>query len=183
MEHLALFPPRFPKQNAAHNLCGFPGGGELVVERRQHGGDLLQAVPVLTAGRQSGQQLDVLEVVETVEDWTQQQFRQIELDSFSEPLTRRLQLVSYFRLSKKRVKFAPGTKQNIKFSLRFFTANFTSTLGLKHLEHISRKRQTPLLLPVPQSMIRWPSPGNIWYFNHLSSFQQILCYLAILGHL
>ena len=72
MEHLALFPSWFSKQNAAHNLCGFPGRGEFVLERSQHGGDLLQAVSVFTAGRQSGQQLDVLEVVETVKNRTQQ---------------------------------------------------------------------------------------------------------------
>ena len=110
MEHIALFPPRFAEENAAYDLCGFPGSGELVVERSQHGGDLLQAVSVLAAGSQTGQQLDVLEVVETVEDGTKQQFGQIKLDSFSEALTRRLQLVSNFRLSKKRIKFTPAKK-------------------------------------------------------------------------
>ena len=109
MEHLALFPPWFPEKNAA-DLRGLPGRGELVVERSQHGGDLLQAVAVFTARSQPGQELDVLEVVETVKDRTQQQFGQIELDSFSEPLARRLELVSYFRLRKKGLKFAPITK-------------------------------------------------------------------------
>ena len=66
-----MFPPWFPEKNAA-DLRGLPGRGELVVERSQHGGDLLQAVSVFTAGRQSGQQLDVLEVVETVKNRTQQ---------------------------------------------------------------------------------------------------------------
>ena len=117
MEHLALFPPWFPEKNAA-DLRGLPGRGELVVERSQHGGDLFQAVPVLAAGGQPGQELDVLEVVETVKDRTQQQFGQIELDSFSEPLARRLKLVSNFRLSKKRFKFAPGNKTlSFSFSL------------------------------------------------------------------
>ena len=111
MENLALFPSWFSKENAADHLCGLPGRGELVLERSQHGGDLLQAVPVFTAGGQPGEQLDVLEVVETVKDRTQQQFGQIELDSFSKPLTRRLELVSYFRLSKKSLEFAPGTKR------------------------------------------------------------------------
>ena len=80
------------------------------MEGSEHGGHLLQAVPVLAAGGQPGEQLYVLEVVETVKDRTQQQFGQIELDSFSEPLARRLELVSYFRLRKKGLKFAPITK-------------------------------------------------------------------------
>ena len=71
MEHLALFPAWFAKENTADKLSGFPGSGELVVERSQHGGDLLQAVPVLTAGGQPGQELNVLEVVETVKDRAQ----------------------------------------------------------------------------------------------------------------
>ena len=100
VKHFALFPAWLSPQNGADQLAGLPGGGELVVERSQHGGHLLQAVPVLTAGGQPGEQLYVLEVVETVEDGTKQQFGQIKLDSFSEALTRRLQLVSNFRLSK-----------------------------------------------------------------------------------
>ena len=71
MKNIALFPSGFSKQNAADDLRGLPGRGELVVERSQHGGDLLQAVPVLTAGGQPGQELNVLEVVETVKDRTQ----------------------------------------------------------------------------------------------------------------
>ena len=42
------------------------------MEGSEHGGHLLQAVPVLAAGGQPGQQLYVLEVVETVKNRTQQ---------------------------------------------------------------------------------------------------------------
>ena len=153
MEHLALFPAGFAPQAGADGLTGLPGGGELVVERSQHGGHLLQAVPVLTAGGQPGQQLYVLEVVETVEDRPQQQLGKVELDGFSEALTRRLQLVSNLGLGKKRVEAVPVTKRQL-YNL-FLAEHLTSAPGSTHPEHTSRKPRTPPPLPAPRSKTRW----------------------------
>ena len=104
------------------------------MERSQHGGHLLQAVPVLTAGGQPGQQLYVLEVVETVEDRPQQQFGKVELDGFSEPLTRRLQLVSNLRLGKKRVEAVPVT-QNESYII-LLLQNILPLLRVQHIPSI-----------------------------------------------
>ena len=79
------------------------------MEGGQHGRDLLQTVPVLAAGGQSGQQLNVLEVVETVKDGAQQQLGQVELDCFSEALARGLEFVSHLWLSQQTLKSAPAT--------------------------------------------------------------------------
>ena len=79
------------------------------MEGSQHGGHLLQAVPVLTARGQPGQQLYVLEVVKTMKNRAQQQLGKVELDGFSEPLPRRLQLVSNFGLGEQRVEANPFT--------------------------------------------------------------------------
>ena len=104
------------------------------MERSQHGGHLLQAVPVLTAGGQPGHQLYVLEVVETVEDRAQQQFGKVELDGFSEPLTRRLQLVSNLRLGKKRVEAVPVT-QNESYII-LLLQNILPLLRVQHIPSI-----------------------------------------------
>ena len=187
MEHLALFPARFAKENAADKLSGFPGSGELVVERSQHSGDLLQAVPVLTAGSQPCEELDVLEVVETVEDGAQQQFRQVELDSFPEPLARRLQLVSYFRLGEKRVKFGPGTKQNIKFSLPSLLCNKnklyldsgfnTSRAYFSYTSNSSASASSSKHDPMAVTC------KHLGVKLHLQLTANTVLYLAILGHL
>ena len=120
MEHIALFPSGFAPQAGADRLTGLPGRGELVVEGRQHGGDLLQAVPVLAAGGQPGQELYVLEVVETVEDRPQQQLGKVELDGFSEALAGGLQLVSDLRLGKQRVEAVPVTQIDSYFRDIYF---------------------------------------------------------------
>ena len=123
------------------------------MERSQHGGHLLQAVPVLTAGGQPGHQLYVLEVVETVEDRAQQQFGKVELDGFSEPLTRRLQLVSNLRLGKKRVEAVPVTKRELYNPS--LAEHLTSAPGSTHPVHISHKPRTPPPLPAPRNKTRW----------------------------
>ena len=77
------------------------------MEGSEHGGHLLQAVPVLAAGGQPGQQLYVLEVVETVQDGAQQQLGKVELDCLPESLPGRLEFVPNFRLCEERVETDP----------------------------------------------------------------------------
>ena len=62
---------------------------ELVLERAEHGGDLVQDLLLLVRGRQLAEDLDVGEVLAAVVDGAQQKLWQVKLDCLSEPLAAR----------------------------------------------------------------------------------------------